>query len=650
MTFAKPEMLWLLAVTMPLLTWFLVWAWRKKQRLIGQFVQSRLLAQLTVGVSRGRQQARLVVIALASGLILLALARPQLGYGWEEVRRRGLDIVVAIDTSRSMLATDLAPNRITRAKLAALDLLKSAENDRLGLVAFAGTAFLQCPLTVDHSAFAQSLSTVEVGILPEGGTDLARAIETAQRAFGEDNDSFKVLILLTDGEDHEGDPVAAARKAAEAGLRIFTLGVGTPEGERLRIRDEQGRTTFVKDEEGNPVVSKLNIELLQQIAAAAQGEYLALRGATTMDLLYTARLAPLPKIDLAVRRVQLFHERFQWPLALAIGLLIFEVFFPERRRVERSAAITAAANAELKRAVAVLMIGALAWSADASSRTARKAYESGQFRDALKEYQRLLERQPDDPRLAYNAGTAAYRSGDFSAATNTLGAALLSTDPELLARAYYNLGNAFYRLGEQAGNPAEAIPNWQLAVTNFQSALKLSPQDADAEFNRRFVQQRLEELLQQQQQQQQQQQKQPSQNQNESQDNQDDGQQPRPSQSQEGPQPQPSRAEQQDQPRESSPPRPQPRPDSPQSDDQRESSASDQKREESPKSRGRPDSREQEADRDRDGSQPLPDFVPGQMTPDQARQLLEAAAGEERPLLFLPPPERRAGQRPRRDW
>jgi Ca-activated chloride channel family protein len=643
MTFAKPEMLWLLAVTLPLLTWFLVWAWRKKQRLIGKFVQSRLLAQLTVGVSRGRQKARLVIVALASGLILLALARPQLGYGWEEVRRRGLDIIVGTDTSRSMLATDVAPARLTRAKLAALDLLKSAENDRLGLLVFAGTAFLQCPLTLDHSAFAQSLSTVEVGILPEGGTDLTRAIETAQRAFGENNDSFKVLILLTDGEDHEGDPVAAARKAGESGIRIFTIGVGTAEGERLRIRDEEGRTSFVLDEEGKPVVSRLNTEVLQAVAAAAQGEYLALRGATTMDLLYTARLAPLPKVDLAVRRVRLFHERFQWPLGLAIGFLILEVFFPERRRVERSPALTAAANADLKRAVALLAVGAFLGSAEASSRSARKAYESGQFRDALQEYQRLLERNPDDPRLAYNAGTAAYQSGDLAAATNALAAALLARDPELLARAYYNLGNAHYRLGERAGNPTETIPNWQLALTNYQSALKLNPQDADAQFNQRLVQERLEELLRQQpppppqQQPQQQPQNQPQDNQN-----------PKP-------QPQPSAPDQPpDSGKQSPPPQPQPQPkpqpDSQPSPDPRQSSAGDPKADEPPRASNRPDAPGDKNDRDRDGSQPLPQFLPGQMTPDQARQLLEAAAGDERPMIFMPPPERRPSSRPKRDW
>src|SRR5262249_55469188 len=156
---------WLLAVTVPLLTWFLWWAWHKKQSLIGQFVQSRLLAQLTIGISPARQKIRLILMVVAVTCALLSLARPQWGFDWEEAKQRGLDIVVAIDTSRSMLAEDVRPNRLTRAKLAALDLMKLAKHDRLALVPFAGAAFLQCPLTLDEDAFRQSVDALEVGII-----------------------------------------------------------------------------------------------------------------------------------------------------------------------------------------------------------------------------------------------------------------------------------------------------------------------------------------------------------------------------------------------------------------------------------------------------------------------------------------------------
>src|SRR6266516_785 len=156
MRFAHPQLLWLLAVTVSLLAWFLWWAWRKRQTLIAQFVQSRLLAQLTVGVSPLRQKIRLALVVFAVACALLALARPQWGFDWEEAKQRGLDIVLAIDTSRSMLAEDVRPNRLSRARLAALDLMRLARSDRLALVPFAGTAFLQCPLTLDDQAFRQS--------------------------------------------------------------------------------------------------------------------------------------------------------------------------------------------------------------------------------------------------------------------------------------------------------------------------------------------------------------------------------------------------------------------------------------------------------------------------------------------------------------
>src|ERR1044071_5064203 len=193
MRFANPQMLWLLPVTVPLLVWFLCWAWRRKQALIAQFVQSRLLPQLMVGVSPARQKFRLSLVFLAVAAVLLALARPQWGFDWEEARQRGLDIVVAIDTSRSMLAEDVRPNRLARARLAALALIKLANNNRLALAPFAGAAFLQCPLTLDDQAFRQSVEALDVGIIPVGGTALTEAIETALTAFKE-ADNFKTLV------------------------------------------------------------------------------------------------------------------------------------------------------------------------------------------------------------------------------------------------------------------------------------------------------------------------------------------------------------------------------------------------------------------------------------------------------------------------
>src|SRR6266446_7654487 len=272
MPFANKHLLWLLLVIPPAMVAFFWWAWRARQRLVTQFIQARLLPGLTVGISARRQRVGLAGLVLAVVCLILALARPQWGFDWEEAKQRGLDIVIAIDTSKSMLAEDIAPNRLARAKLSALDLMQQARSDRLGLVAFAGSAFLQCPLTVDDGAFRQSVEALDVNIIPQGGTAIAEAIETALRAFKE-GDNYKVLVLFTDGEDQDSGALDAAKKAAEQGLRIFPVGIGSTDGDLVPIKDPKGRTDYIRDEQGNVHKSHLNEKLLQEIAGATQGVY-----------------------------------------------------------------------------------------------------------------------------------------------------------------------------------------------------------------------------------------------------------------------------------------------------------------------------------------------------------------------------------------
>ena len=287
MRFARIDIFYATLGVMPLLGLFLWWTWRERQRLITQFVQSRLLALLTVGVSRQRQLLRLWLVAISVGATLLALSRPQWGFGYQEVKQRGLDIVIAIDTSRSMLAEDVTPNRLAKAKLAALDLRRLARTDRIGLVAFAGSAFLQMPMSVDEDAFRQHLDILDTSLLPQGGTAIAEAIQTARSAIKESGqENHQVLVMFTDGEDHDGEAIEAARAAAKSGMRIFTIGVGTANGELLRVKDAKGRSDFIKDENGNVVKSRLNEPLLQDLAKAGNGFYLQLTGARAMEVLY----------------------------------------------------------------------------------------------------------------------------------------------------------------------------------------------------------------------------------------------------------------------------------------------------------------------------------------------------------------------------
>jgi Ca-activated chloride channel family protein len=263
--------------------------------------------------------------------------------------------------------------------------MQLAKSDRLGLVAFAGSAFLQCPLTIDDVAFRQSLDALDVNIIPQGGTAIAEAIETAQTAFKE-GDNHRVLVLMTDGEDQDSGAVEAAKKAAATGLRIYTVGIGTPAGELLHIKDPQGRPDYIRDEQGNVVKSHLNERLLQEIAGATEGGfYLPLRGAKTMDALYEQGLAKLPKSEHQQKLVKRYEERYHWPLGLAIVLLVVEFLVPERKRQARPAsASTTVLKGALQAASVMLLLPLLMSSGLASPSSALREYKAGPIRSGAK--------------------------------------------------------------------------------------------------------------------------------------------------------------------------------------------------------------------------------------------------------------------------
>src|SRR5665213_1688499 len=441
MRFAQPHFLWVLLAVLPAVAVLFAWSWRVKQKLMRQFIHARLLSSLTVGVSAARQKLRLVLLLAAVLGVFLALARPQWGFAWEEARQQGLDILVAIDTSRSMLAQDVLPNRLQKAKLAAFDLMQQAKSDRLGIVAFAGTAFLQSPLTLDDQAFRQGIDALTVGIIPQGGTSLSSAIRTAMDSFEKGNDNHKVLVLFTDGEDHDADTdtLGAAKEAAKDGMRIFTVGVGTPEGELLRVTDDKGVTSFVKDEDGNVVKSHLNQTLLQQIATETGGFYLPLQGSNPMETLYARGLAPLPKTEESTRLAKVYRERYQWPLAFAIVCLIAEFLLPESARLRRSESSAPV----LPKAASLACLLLLPWSGRGSPSSAFHDYEDGNFKSAFDEYSRLSGEKTNDYRLHYDAGTAAYKAKQLETAEKQFNAILaapgVAPDLQTQERAYYNL-------------------------------------------------------------------------------------------------------------------------------------------------------------------------------------------------------------------
>ena len=497
MRFEHPQVLWLLLVIPPGLVLFFWWAMRSRQKLLAQFIQARLLSVLTVGASPARQKLRFALVISAVAFLILALARPQRGFDLEEVEQRGLDIVVAVDTSKSMLATDIAPNRLERAKLAALELMQRAGTDRMGLVAFAGDAFLECPLTIDNTAFQQSVQALNVNSIPQGGTALAGAINTARTAFKE-KDHYKALVLFTDGEDNDSETGAleAAQQAAKDGLRIFTVGIGTAAGDLIRVTDANGNSDYVRDEQGNVVKSHLNESLLQQISGAAGGFYLPLRGANTIDTLYERGLAPLPKSEGKERLVRRYHEQYHWPLAVAILLLLAEMFLPERKNVKLPKVQSPQPKVEATALATLIAILLLPTAANASPSSALRDYRAGNYTNALTEYERLAEVKTNDLRFLFNAGAAAYRATNFDLAQKLFQPVTLSPDLKLQQKAFYNLGNAQFQLAKSAEDLDGLQKGLETTEKTFERAVALDKNDVDAAFNVAFTKNMIERVKQ----------------------------------------------------------------------------------------------------------------------------------------------------------
>ncbi|MGH7938179.1 MAG: vWA domain-containing protein, partial [Bryobacteraceae bacterium] len=282
MSFGYPHWLWAL-LALPLLAFFFARAEQQGATRLQQFVAARLLPRLAGTVNRTRRVFRFLLLLLVLALVIVSLARPRVGYAFDEVRRKGLDLILAVDVSRSMLSNDVAPNRLERVKLATQDLINDLQGDRVGLIAFAGSAFLQAPLTIDYDAAIDSINDLDTNTIPEGGTNISAAIKLATRTYGKAATGNRALIIFTDGEELSGDAAAAAKAAADAGVRIFTVGVGTPAGSLIPIRGDNGGTAFVKDEKGEVVKSKLDDARLREIAEATKGFYLHLEnGPQTM--------------------------------------------------------------------------------------------------------------------------------------------------------------------------------------------------------------------------------------------------------------------------------------------------------------------------------------------------------------------------------
>jgi Ca-activated chloride channel family protein len=611
----------------------LIWLWRRydarQHAALAQFVSAHLRQQLTRSISLGRRRLQRALFLGALICLFVALAGPEVGFHWEQVNRRGNEIIFAIDTSRSMLTADVKPNRLTRAKLAIDDFAKKLEGDAVGIVAFAGSAFLACPVTLDYGAFHESLGAIDTNTIPRGGTNISTAIQAAQAALRRRPGSDRILILLTDGEDLEGSAFEAAEAAAKAdSIKIYTVGVGTAAGDLIPIPPEHGGG-FVKDETGAFVRSRLDEQGLKAIAGATGGFYVPLgTQAEGLELIFQTVLGSIAKHDLASRQQKIYIERYQWPLAASLALLLSSLLIGSRRRSKAPLGALAAAP---------LGILALAlWL---------RAAHAGPVLDSKA------------PVVEYNAGTAAYRAGQFPQAAQSFQQSIThspSDDPQRLAiqqDAYYNLGNTLYRSGQRTEqtSPQETLQKWNEAVKAYDTALQMRADDADSKYNRDLVKRKIDALKQQQNPQNQgnQQDKNKNKNQNQNQDkkqsqnqdqkqNNDRPQDKEPNQGQNPPNnPQQDKNQPPDkgsgQPPAQDPNQGQGAPPPPK--------GGEAKGDQPPPSAGQPpaSAEPQSADNQR---------VPGQMTQEEARELLDSVKGDEHQSMPIPWAQRGAIQPP----
>ena len=312
------------------------WGTRQaRRRALAQFGDLALVQKLSATLSRRARAAKSVLMLLGVTCLILALARPQFGTRVETVRSQGQDVMVALDVSRSMLAEDVAPNRLERARLEIMRILQRLDGDRIGLVAFAGNAFVQSPLTVDYGAASLFLNAMDTDLIPIQGTNLGEALTVALDAFEEGTRDHRVLIVVTDGEDHEGEIEGALERARDEGVQIHTVGIGSLDGVPIpEFTDSGERNGFMRDEQGAVVTTRLDESTLQAVAEATGGRYFPALGlGANLDLL-VEEITGAEGRELEAREVTLFDEQFQIFLGFALVLLLVEGLIPERRRRE----------------------------------------------------------------------------------------------------------------------------------------------------------------------------------------------------------------------------------------------------------------------------------------------------------------------------
>lgn len=486
MKFGASYILYLLFL-LPALWVFYKWAEQRKQKAKARFGNLELISKLQESHSAQKYNLKKYLLILSVFFLIVALSRPQWGTRLVTMTREGIDILIAIDVSSSMSATDIRPNRIAKAKQEVNGLLDKLKGDRVGIVVFAGSAFIFCPLTLDYKAAQMFLDNVEIGVVPKPGTAIGDAIRTSILGFNQKEKKHKVLILLTDGEDHQSEPLQAAEEAAGEGIKIYSIGIGTEAGEPIPIQDERGFVGgFKKDEQGNLVLSRLDQVTLQEMALKTGGKYYqATTGEMELDKIYN-EISGMEKKELQGNLIIQYEERYQFFLLLSLILLLAEFFISDRRKILARMPITAESMAKVGAITLIFLFASVsvAWGDSHSSlnNKGNEMYKKGDYKKALEFYNQAGIEKPDLPEIRYNLGNSLHQQKEWEKALQNYQKALQDTPDLNQAQIYYNMGNTFYRLDK-----------YPEAIEAYKKCLEINPKDEDAKYNLEYVRKKLQE-------------------------------------------------------------------------------------------------------------------------------------------------------------
>ena len=468
--FEEPTYLYLLAVIpiLALMRWMLD---RKQHKRLKKFGDPELLRQLMPDVSRWRPTVKFWILEGALALVVVMLARPQMGTRISHEKRTGIETIIAMDISNSMLAEDVTPSRLDRTKMMVENLVDNFTDDKIGLIVFAGDAFVQLPITSDYVSAKMFLSDIHPSLIATQGTDIATAINMAANSFTQQQGVGKAIIVVTDGEDHEGGALEAAQDAKKKGMRVYVLGVGSPNGAPIPF----GNGDYMKDNTGNTVMTKLNEEMCRQIAEAGGGVYIHVENNSNAQQQLDNELSKLAKKEMQSTIYSEYDEQFQAFGVIAIILLIIEICIFDRKN-PIAKRINVFGRRQRAATMFLLLATATASMAQADRqyiRNGNKLFRSGQFDQAEVAYRKAIEKNPRNPQAHYNLGNSLMAQRKDSAAIQSLQKSTeLETSKIRKAMAYHNMG-VVCQQHKMYGEAIEAYKN----------ALRMNPKDDATRYN-----------------------------------------------------------------------------------------------------------------------------------------------------------------------